>query len=200
MFAGEFGALYTSLQTCSALDGYSYTYHPQSISLYPYPPDIGTNLQSEGCALSFYNKVGTRIELQAATVIGNPTPNGQLYVALTLVNTGYGRVIRPRPASLVFISGGTVVAQIPVALTSLDLRQLASSATPVPQTFQVTVTLPATFPSSGSISAAVLIPDPAPSLTPQPLYALPLNSLDQSNNPVFEAATGNNVFATFNAK
>jgi hypothetical protein len=200
MFAGEFGALYTSLQTCSALDGYSYTYHPQSISLYPYPPDIGTNLQSEGCALSFYNKVGTRIELQAATVIGNPTPNRQLYVALTLVNTGYGRVIRPRPASLVFISGGTVVAQIPVALTSLDLRQLASSATPVPQTFQVTVTLPATFPSSGSISAAVLIPDPAPSLTPQPLYALPLNSLDQSNNPVFEAATGNNVFATFNAK
>ena len=143
--------------------------------------------------------VGTRIELQQATVIGDPTPNGQLYIALTLVNTGYGRVIRPRPASLVFTSGASVVAQIPVALTDLDLRQLASSSTPVAQTFHLNVSLPSSFPSSGTISAALLIPDPAPSLTPQPAYALPLNSLDQSNAPVFDAASGNNVFATFNA-
>jgi len=199
MFAGEFGALYPSLQTCSALSGYSFTYHVQSISLNPYPADIGTELQNEGCALSFYNMVGTRIELQGATIIGNPTPNGQLYVSVTLVNTGYGRVIRPRPVTLVFLSGASVVAQIPIALTAMDLRQLASASTPTPATFQVNVTLPATFPSSGSISAALLIPDPAPSLTAQPAYALPLNSLDQQNTSVFDANTGYNVIGTFNA-
>jgi len=59
------------------------------------------------------------------------------------------------------------------------------------------VTLPGTFPSSGTISAALLIPDPAPSLTSQAAYALPLNSVDQNNNPVFDAATGYNVIATF---
>jgi len=199
MFAGEFGALDSTLQTCSALDSYSYTYNAQSISLFPFPTTIGTELQNEGCALSFYNKVGTRVELQKATIIGNPTPNGQLYVAITLANTGYGRVIRPRPASLVFVSNGNVVAQIPIALTNLDLRQLTSSATPVSQTFQFNVTLPGTFPSSGSVSATLLIPDPAPSLTSLPAYALPLNSLDQNNSPVFNPTTGYNVIATFSA-
>jgi len=122
-----------------------------------------------------------------------------LYVAITLANTGYGRVIRPRPATLIFVSGGNVVAQIPIALANMDLRQLASSASPISQTFQVVVTLPGTFPSSGSVSAALLIPDPAPSLTSQPAYALPLNSLDQNSNPVFNSATGYNAIATFNA-
>jgi len=197
MFAGEFGALYPTLQTCSALDDYSYTYHPQSISLTPYPPDIGTELQNEGCALSFYNKIGTRIELQRATIIGTPVPDGRLSVAVTLVNTGYGRVIRQRPAFLVFVSNATAVAQISIPLAAMDLRLLASSATPVAQTFYISVKLPATFPSSGSISVALLIPDPAPSLTSQPAYALPLNSVDENGNPVFDPMTGYNVIATF---
>jgi hypothetical protein len=199
MFVGEFAALYPPLQTCDALDAYSYMFLPQSIRLTPYPYNIGTELQNEGCAVNFYNKVGTRIELQKATIIGDPTPNGQLYVAVTVVNTGYGRVIRPRPATLIFVSNGDVVAQIPIALAAMDLRRLASSSTPVPQTFQVNVTLPATFPTSGSITATLLIPDPAPSLTSQPAYALPLNSVDQNNNPVFKPTTGYNEIATFNA-
>jgi len=199
MFVGEFGALYPALQTCSALSQYSYTYHPQSISINPYPNTIGTELQNEGCALSFYNMAGTRIELQQATIVGNPTPNGELYLALTLVNTGYGRVIRQRPVTLIFTSNGNIVAQMPISVSNMDLRQLSSSSPLAPQTFQMNVTLPPTFPSSGSVSAAVLIPDPAPTLTSQPAYALPLNSIDQNSNPVFNAVTGYNQFATFNA-
>lgn len=199
MFVGEFGDLYPALQTCAALSNYSYTYHPQSISIFPYPQTVDTELQSEGCASSFFNMVGTRIELQGGAIIGNPTPNGQLYVALTLANTGFGRVIRARPATLVFSSGGNVVAQIPVPLSELDLRQLASSSQPAPQTFQFTVTLPATFPSSVQISMSLLIPDPAPSLTTQPAYALPLNSLDQNSSPMFNSVTGYNLIAIFNA-
>jgi hypothetical protein len=199
MFVGEFGALDASMQTCAALDTYSYIYNVQSITLSPYPTTIGTELQTEGCALSFYNKVGTRIELQHASISGNATAGGQLQVAITLSNTGYGRVIRPRPATLVFIANGTAVAQLPIPLTSLDLRQLAAAAAPMPQTFQFMVTLPAGFPSSGAVSAALLIPDPAPSLSTQPAYALPLNSVDSSNNPVYNPATGYNMLGTFMA-
>lgn len=200
MFAGEFGALYPPLQSCSALDEYSYTYHAQSITLQTDPATIGTELENEGCALSFYNKVGTRIELQEATIDGSPSANGQLHLALTLANTGYGRVIRPRPVTLLFVSAGKVVAEFPISLADMDLRQLEASATPVSQTYKINVTLPPAFPISGSVSTVLLIPDPAPSLTSQPAYALPLNSLDQNDNPIFNPATGYNLIATFNAE
>jgi hypothetical protein len=201
MFAGEFGALDPTLQSCSALDDYSYTYHAQSITLQPFPADtIGAELQNEGCALTFYNKVGTRIEVQEATIDGSPSANGQLHLALTLADTGCGRVIRPRPVTLLFVSAGKVVAQFPVALADMDLRQLESSATPVPQTFKIDVTLAPTFPTSGPVSAVLLIPDPAASLAPQPAYALPLNSLDQDDLPIFDPSTGYNLIAAFNAE
>jgi hypothetical protein len=199
MFQGEFGAEDPALQTCGALASYSYTYHPQSFALYPYPTDIGSELEDEGCALSFYNQIGTRIELKTVAISGNPTANGQLQFSITLVNTGYGRVIRQRPATLVFVSAGNVVARIPIPVSQLDLRQLASSAEHVPQTFHIDVSLPHTFPSSGPVSVALSIPDPAPSLTAQPAYALPLNSVDQSGNPIFDPVAGYNVMATFAA-
>jgi hypothetical protein len=93
-----------------------------------------------------------------------------------------------------------VIAQSPIPLSAMDLRQLAPSASPAAQTFQFDVTLPPTLPSSGSISVALLIPDPAPSLGTQAAYALPLNSVDQSNNPVFDPATGFNGLGVFDAE
>lgn len=200
MFAGEFAdVVYPTLQSCSPLDGYSFTYHAQSINLHP-PSNVATELENEGCVLSFYNKAGTRIEMQEATIGGSPTPNGQLHLDLTLANTGYGRVIRPRPVTLLFVSSGKVIAQFPISLDDMDLRQLQASSSPVPQTYRIGVTLPPNFPTSGQVSAVLLIPDPAPSLTPQPAYALPLNSLDQNDNPIFDPTTGYNLIATFNAE
>jgi hypothetical protein len=58
MFAGKFRALYPTLQTCAVLDAYSYTYHPQSISLTPSPASIGTELENEGCAECFFQSGG----------------------------------------------------------------------------------------------------------------------------------------------
>jgi hypothetical protein len=200
LFAGEFGGLDGALQDCGALASNSYAYHLQSLSLFPSPTSIGTELQNEGCALSFYNRVGTRIELQKSMIDGYPTAGGQLAVGVTLVNTGFGRVIRPRPASLVFLSNGKVIAQSSIALSAMDLRQLASSATPASQTFPLSVKLPGTFPTSGPITLALLIADPAPSLNTQAAYALPLNSVDQDGNPVFDPATGYNVIGVFDAE
>ena len=190
MFVGEFGALYATLQSCDALDAYSNMFHPQSISLYPYPPEVGTELQNEGCSTSFYNQVGTRIVLQQATISGNTIPGGTLSLALTMLNVGYGRVIRQRPATLILIQNGQTLAQIPIPIANMDLRTLQRN---VPQTFQFQFPLPATV-LPGPISAALFIPDPAPSLSSQPAYALPLNSLDQNGSPIFDATTGYNFF------
>jgi hypothetical protein len=62
--------------------------------------------------------------------------------------------------------------------------------------FTFNVTLPPSLPS-GLISAALLIPDPAPSLSGQPVFALPLNSVDGMGAAIFDKNTGLNVFATF---
>ena len=196
MFAGEFGALDTTLQTCDALSAYSYTYQAQSINLFPFPTDIGTFLQSEGCATSFYNMVGTRIVLQSVNIIGDTTPGGRLYVAITMVNDGFGRVIRRRPATLLLSQGGRLVGGIEVPIERMDLRKLASSANPAPQTFQFNFMLPATL-QPGLTSMALLFRDPAPSLSTQPAYALPLNSVDASNSAIFDPTTGYNWIATF---
>jgi hypothetical protein len=198
VFTGGFGDLYPPLQNCAALDAYSQRMHVQAI-FFPLLGSVGPSLEGAGCVTSFLSKVGTRIEIQRATVLGNPTPGGTLHVDLTVMNAGYGRVIRARPVTLMFVANGSVVAQLPVSLSDLDLRLLASAATPAPRRFEFDVTLPPTFPTFGTVSEALLIPDPATSLSSQPSYALPLNSLDESGRPVFDQTTGFNVLGSFTA-
>ena len=196
IFAGEFGALDPTLQGCDALNQYSYKFHIQSISLNPFPSTIGTLLQNEGCALSFYNKVGARIVLEEAKISGDAIPGGKLWVDITLVNDGYGRVIRERPVSLVLRQNGKDVATIPIPTAQLDLRTLASSLTEAPKKFQFEFTLPKTI-ATGTTTMTLLFPDPAPTLADQPAYALPLNSVDEHGKSIFEPTTGHNRIATF---
>jgi hypothetical protein len=145
-------------------------------------------LQSSGCAKSYYNQVGTRLVLQRAAVRGNLAAGQTACVELTVINSGYGRVIRPRPVSLVFVQNGRAVSQIPVPLDNMDLRTLDSFTA---NTYHFDVTLPSQL-VPGPVSMAVLIPDPATSLSSNAAYALPLNSLDQNGNPIFDPTTGYN--------
>jgi len=197
LFVGEMDNMYPT-QSCATLDAVAYQFHLQSIGLNDNPPGIWTLLENAGCGLSFLNKVGTRIELQNATILGSPTAGGSLIVALTMLNGGYGRVTRARPATLAFISNGTVVAELPISLADLDLRQLAPRAGP--KTFQVALTFPTSIPPGSAISIAIRIPDPAPSLTPQAAYALPLNSIGSNGRAIFDPAFGLNVIASFNSR
>jgi len=199
MFAGEFGALDPAMQACDALNQYSYTYRPQSFSIHTFPVDIGTFLEGEGCALSFYNKIGTRIVLREVKISGDAAPGGWLCVAATMVNDGYGRVIRPRPVTLVVLQDGKLVEKTDIPTRKLDLRKLVSSATEVPSTFYFEFRLPRDL-HSGPVSLALIFHDPAPSLFHQPAYALPLNSLDDVGNPVFDPVYGINRIATFNVE
>lgn len=196
MFVGEFGALDPTLQSCDALNQYSYKFHVQSISLTPFPATIGTFLQNEGCALSFYNKVGTRIVLKQAKVSGDATPGGKLRLDLTLVNDGYGRVIRERPVAVVLRQNGADVATIPIPTTALDLRTLVSAEPEVPKTFHIEFALPKTI-SAGTTTLTLVFRDPAATLANQPAYALPLNNLDEHGKTIFEPTTGHNRIVTF---
>jgi hypothetical protein len=199
VFTGEIDGVYPAGQTCQALDADSYRYRLQSLSIIidAYPQGFGALLQSNGCATTFLSKVGTRIALQQASLIGNSSPGDQLVVSLTLVNAGYGRVIRARPATLVFSANGSVVGQVAISLQDLDLRNLAAASPPVPKTFQFRITLPSTLPAGRQISLALLVPDPGPSLTAQPAFALPLNSLDGNGRAIFDATTGYNMIGSF---
>ena len=194
LFVGEMDNTYPQ-QSCATLESVAYQFHLQSIGLNDFPTGLWNALQQNGCGLSFLNKVGTRIELQSATILGNPAAGGSLVLELTMVNAGYGRVIRARPATIVFTSNGGVVGELPISLSDLDLRQLASRAGPA--TFQFSVTLPASIPAGQSISVFLRIPDPAPSLATQAAYALPLNSMDSKGRPIFDPTTGLNTIASF---
>lgn len=197
LFIGEFGALDETLQSCDNLDRYSYKYHVQSIHLFPFPATIGANLQDEGCATSFYNRVGTRIVLLKTRIIGKAIAGGKLFVEATMVNEGYGRVIRRRPVTLILTQNAVAVAKIKIQTGNLDLRTLNSSSKPLSSTFQFIFNLPKAL-SSGPTSMALLFHDPAPSLFSRPAYALPLNSVDQHGRAIFDPATGYNLVAQFN--
>jgi uncharacterized protein DUF4874/uncharacterized protein DUF4832 len=195
VFTGEFNGSTYPTQSCATLDAVAYQFHVQAFGVNPENQTTYPTLETNGCGTAFLNKVGTRIELQSATVLGDPTIGHSMIVALTMVNAGYGRVVRARPASLVFISNGSIVAEVPIALNDLDLRQAASRAGP--KAFQFTVAVPSNIPSGNSITIAIRIPDPAPSLTPQAAYALPLNSVDSNGRAIFDPATGLNTIASF---
>lgn len=199
MFAGEFGALDPAMQTCDALNQYSYIYHPQSISLTPYPPDIGQLLESEGCATSFFNKVGTRIVLREVKISGDATPGGWLCVEAAMVNDGYGRVIRRRPVTLLVLQDGKLIKKMPIPLWRMDLRKLVSSSPETPLSFHFELRLPRRL-RSGPVSLGLIFHDPATSLFHQPAYALPLNSLDQDGNAIFDPVYGFNRIAKFNVE
>lgn len=191
MFVGEFGQLDPARQSCAALDSYSRRFRPQSIALGVWPVEIGKALAANGCAQQFFNLVGTRIELQTARLAVAPGKPGTVQVELTLRNTGYGRVIRPRPASLVLAIGREEIARLPISLTQLDLRWLGAGTDP--QTFAFHLRLPAGLVSLGQrrpIDAHLLIPDPGPSLSTLAAYSLPLNSLDDNGKDIFDAHTG----------
>jgi hypothetical protein len=114
-----------------------------------------------------------------------------------MINDGYGRVIRRRPAAVVLIQNGEAVSEIEVPTDRMDLRTLRSSQEAAPSTFQFEFGLPRTL-VSGPITLALLFRDPAWSLSSQAAYALPLNSVDESGKSVFDPATGYNLVATFN--
>lgn len=184
--------------TCDNLDQYARKLNLQTFPLNIYPYSIADFLKSQGCLYSFLNKVGTRIEVKDVGLNGSSNIGSTLNLSITLSNTGYGHIPRPRPVNLVFLDGKNIITSIPISLTQLDLRQLTNSSPT--QTFKFNVTLPVDLNIPNyykNLRLALSIPDPAPTLTFQAGYMLPLNSVDGLNQ-VYDKSTGLNILGTFN--
>jgi hypothetical protein len=67
-------------------------------------------------------------------------------VTTTLVNEGYGRVIRRRPASLVLIHDRVPGVPAPIPLAQFDVRKLASATLNVLVGLRFGLTLPTPLP------------------------------------------------------
>ncbi len=99
----------------------------------PYQPNRLNPLMFQDCILP------------CTSGVPDPTANGQLYVAMTLVNKGYERVIRQRPATIVLASKGTTLAHFSLPVATLDLSSLASAVNQAASTFETTLTIPVGF-------------------------------------------------------
>ena len=189
MFKGEFAqATYPPLQNCAALDEYSIMFHLQSMNLFP-SAAVGTELQKRGLR-SVVLQSGRRPNRsdtsgdQRNFGSGRAVVGGAHYVQFGVRSCNAG-------ASGDVGSSSRTAAQLgrlPIPLQSLDLRTLQSFSS---ETFQFALTLSAPL-QRGTVSVALLIPDSAPSLSSSPAYALPLNSLDENNDPIFDRTTGYN--------
>ena len=87
---------------------------------------------------------------------------------------------------MILAQEGKAVAKIEIPVSKIDLRALASSADPVPVTFRFDLVLPESL-RPGPTAMGFVFHDPAPSLYHQAAYTLPLNSVGQDGNPVFDA-------------
>lgn len=180
------------LRSCQKFLEYAYSYHLQSFNIFTlqYPAFINGWAQ-QGCLNRIANGIGTRIVLQHVVVAGAVAPSATLHASLTMVNDGFGRVVRERPVTVAILANGAVIAQ--AAVPSMDLRTLKSSNPPVPETFSFDISLPENLPA-GTLTAALYIADPA--MPASAVYALPLNSVDSNGNAIFNALNGYNTFAT----
>ncbi len=180
------------LRSCQNFLKYAYSYHLQSFNIFTIQLNaFVNNWARQGCLSRIANSIGTRIVLQDAVVAGTVAPSAKLHASLTMVNDGFGRVVRVRPVTVAILVNGAVIAQ--AAVPTMDLRTLKSSDPPVPETFSFDIALPARIPA-GTLTAALYIADP--DMPTSAVYALPLNSVDSNGNAIFDALNGYNTFAT----
>ncbi|QRO00674.1 DUF4832 domain-containing protein [Archangium violaceum] len=134
-----------------------------------------------GCRPEIDRRLGYRFTLVSATFPGTVSRGAAMPVNIQLKNEGWAAPFNPRSVQLVLrntSSGATY--RLPL---SADPRQWAAGST---VTINQGVTLPATLPA-GSYALLLNLPDPAPSLSTRPEYAIQL-----ANQNVWEASTGFN--------
>ena len=135
---------------------------------------------NEGCMDEIKRRLGYRFVLRNMQISEEVKPGGVLHLVLTLHNVGFGSLFNPRDVELILQNGSTMVA----APIFCDPRRWESGSE---QTLDLYFRIPATLPE-GYYAVKLNLPDPAPSLRSNPLYAIRF-----ANEGVWEAATGYNV-------
>ncbi|WP_257457983.1 DUF4832 domain-containing protein [Archangium lipolyticum] len=134
-----------------------------------------------GCRPEIDRRLGYRFTLVSATFPATASRGAAMPVDIQLRNEGWAAPFNPRSVQLVLrntSSGATY--RLPL---SADPRHWTAGAT---VTISQGVTLPATLPA-GSYALLLNLPDPEPSLSTRPEYAIQL-----ANQNVWEASTGFN--------
>ncbi|RMH24540.1 MAG: DUF4832 domain-containing protein [Candidatus Hydrogenedentota bacterium] len=133
-----------------------------------YHPTVIQNFQTNGCWPEITKRLGYRLVLTSAT-LPQKIVSGQPFTAfVTIENRGWAPPYYYRPVYLVVTDGGnTALDTIPVPV--VDIRRIKPGES---HTWGITATatLPPTPPST--VSLALWLPDPSPSLQSNPAYSL----------------------------
>ena len=146
-----------------------------------YHPSVIAGWQSEGCLPIVRRQLGHRLALRSGTYPHAAARGGPLTVTITLRNEGWAAPFNPRKLELVLRrQGGPGTYRFPMAD---DPRYFLPGP---PFSVWHSVVLPRDMPA-GNYDLLLSLPDPAPTLTARPEYAIRL-----ANSDVWEAATGLN--------
>jgi len=138
---------------------------------------------TEGCMDEIKRRLGYRFVLQNMQISEEVKPGGVLHVVLNLKNVGFGSLFNPRDVELILQNGASAYA----AQISCDPRRWEPGDN---QTLDTYFRIPANIPE-GYYTVKLNLPDPAPTLRANSLYAIRL-----ANDGVWEGATGHNILMT----
>ena len=140
--------------------------------------------QSQGCYNDIALHLGYRFVLGSATYSQVVRAGQPISLQLNLVNEGYASMYNSRPVVLVLDNASTRV-EMPLPVAAADPRRWESG----PIQVNASVTIPAGTPP-GCYRLSLWLPDPAPGLARNPLYAVQFANLG-----TWDATQGCNVLA-----
>jgi len=149
-----------------------------------YNGDVLSSWQNQGCYGAIHLALGYRFVLNSATFTQVVRAGQPISLQLNLTNAGYAAMYNNRPVLLVLDNASSRI-ELPLPVSVADPRRWEAGPTQV----NATVTLPAgTAP--GCYRLSLWLPDPAPGLGKNPLYAVQF-----ANTGTWDPATGLNVLA-----
>ena len=150
-----------------------------------YNGTVLSSWKNQGCYDDIALYLGYRFVLTSATFSQVVRAGQSISLQLNLVNEGYASMYNSRPVVLV-LDNATSRVEMPLPAAAADPRRWESTG---PIQVNATVTIPAgTAP--GCYRLSLWLPDPAPGLRGNPLYAVQF-----ANVGTWDAGTGFNVLA-----
>ncbi|WNG24552.1 DUF4832 domain-containing protein [Cystobacter fuscus] len=177
---GETCALNPPRSDCATALSEMASFHYSYLNI-DYSTPVINGWTSGGCRPEIDRRLGYRFALVSATFPATATRGAAMPLDIQIKNEGWAAPFNPRSVELVLrnTSSGAVY-RLPL---SVDPRRwLAGTTTSIGPS----VTIPTSVPA-GSYAVLLNLPDPAPSLSTRPEYAIQL-----ANQNVWEASTGFN--------
>lgn len=132
-------------------------------------------------------RLGYRYTLNSAEIPSEVKPGGAFDLSVSLNNSGFARLVNPRPVFVVLDNG---VNKYQIRLNDINPRRWAPGKD---SSFTVRLELPANIPT-GNYTLALWLPDDSPNLQNKPAFSV---RFANSGN-VWDATKGYNILGTVN--